>query len=127
MKDEQMKILLRFEEMGILAIGGYFFSLTGYSWWLFALFFLAPDIGMIGYLVNRKAGAFLYNIFHHKGLAAAVVICGIVLAEPILILTGSILLSHAAFDRVLGYGLKYTDSFKHTHLGWIGKTEKNQL
>jgi uncharacterized protein YbjT (DUF2867 family) len=24
-------------------------------------------------------------------------------------------------DRVLGYGLKYPDAFKHTHLGTIGK------
>jgi hypothetical protein len=31
------------------------------------------------------------------------------------------LLGHSSFDRVLGYGLKYDDDFKHTHLGWIGK------
>ena len=23
-------------------------------------------------------------------------------------------------DRMFGYGLKYDDAFKHTHLGWIG-------
>lgn len=127
MNDNQMKTLLRFEELGIFAVGGYFFSLTGFSWWIFALLFFAPDIGMIGYAVNTKTGAFLYNIFHHKGLAAAVVICGVVFGKPVVTLAGSILLSHAAFDRVFGYGLKYTDSFNHTHLGWIGKTEKNQL
>ncbi|WP_206365138.1 DUF4260 family protein [Sphingobacterium corticibacterium] len=22
-------------------------------------------------------------------------------------------------DRIFGYGLKYLDDFKHTHLGWI--------
>lgn len=127
MKGEFMKILLRLEEIGLIALGCYFFSLTGYSWWIFVLFFLAPDIGMMGYLVNVRVGAFIYNLFHHKGLAAAVVICGTSLNEPILILAGSILFSHAAFDRVFGYGLKYSDSFKHTHLGWIGKTEKNKL
>lgn len=127
MKDESIKILLRLEEIGLIALGFYFFSLTGYSWWIFVLLFLTPDIGMIGYLVNVKTGAFIYNLFHHRGLAAVAVICGIILNEPILILAGSVLFSHAAFDRVFGYGLKYSDSFKHTHLGWIGKTEKNKL
>ena len=28
---------------------------------------------------------------------------------------------HIAVDRLLGYGLKFTDSFAHTHLGEIGK------
>jgi hypothetical protein len=31
------------------------------------------------------------------------------------------LFGHSAFDRMLGYGMKYTDSFQHTHLGLIGK------
>lgn len=127
MKDKSMKTLLRLEEIGLIALGCYFFSLTGYSWWIFILLFLAPDIGMVGYLVNVTTGAFIYNLFHHKGLAAVVVICGLIANEPILILAGSVLFSHAAFDRVFGYGLKFSDSFKHTHLGWIGKTEKNKL
>src|SRR3954470_22529461 len=29
--------------------------------------------------------------------------------------------AHIGLDRALGYGLKYDDSFQHTHLGWIGK------
>ncbi|MDA1193538.1 MAG: DUF4260 family protein, partial [Candidatus Poribacteria bacterium] len=29
---------------------------------------------------------------------------------------GAILIGHSAFDRLLGYGLKYPDAFKHTHL-----------
>jgi hypothetical protein len=31
---------------------------------------------------------------------------------------------HVAVDRALGYGLKYPDSFAHTHLGWIGRQHK---
>lgn len=27
-------------------------------------------------------------------------------------------------DRIFGYGLKYSDDFKHTHLGMIGKKEE---
>jgi hypothetical protein len=45
---------------------------------------------------------------------------GFYFENPILILIGVILFSHAALDRVFGYGLKYADSFKNTHLGKIG-------
>ena len=31
------------------------------------------------------------------------------------------LVAHAAFDRSLGYGLKYALGFRHTHLGLIGR------
>ena len=47
----------------------------------------------------------------------------------ILQLAGVIMFSHAAFDRLLGYGLKYEKGFKFTHLGEIGKvkmTKKEQ-
>ena len=36
-------------------------------------------------------------------------------------LAGIILFGHASFDRVLGYGLKYSDSLNKAHLGKIGK------
>jgi hypothetical protein len=40
---------------------------------------------------------------------------------PLLQLAGVILLGHSSLDRVLGYGLKHSDSFQHTHLGVIGR------
>jgi hypothetical protein len=83
--------------------------------------FLAPDIGMIGYLVNPKIGAITYNIFHHKGIAVVLYVLGIYLNIPPLQFAGILLFSHSSFDRIFGYGLKYSDNFKHTHLGMIGK------
>lgn len=35
-------------------------------------------------------------------------------------LAGVILFAHASMDRIFGYGLKYADDFKHTHLQEIG-------
>ena len=32
-------------------------------------------------------------------------------------LPGIILFGHASMDRIFGYGLKFSDNFKHTHLG----------
>ncbi len=114
-----MKQLLRLEEFTMLLAGIYFYSLLGYSWWLFILLLLTPDIGMIGYVVNSKTGAVLYNFFHHKSVGLVVLGLGIILASSIVQLIGIIMFCHACMDRMLGYGLKYSDSFGHTHLGII--------
>ena len=74
---------------------------------------------MLGYLVNPRLGAYLYNIFHHKGIALLVGAAGLLTKQPVLMLAGVILFGHAAMDRTMGYGLKYTTSFKQTHLGTL--------
>ncbi len=117
-----MKNILKLEELAQLLLGIFAFSMLDYSWWMFVALFLAPDIGMLGYLVNSKIGAFTYNIFHHKGIAIACAAMGYYLGSELWIFIGILLFSHAAFDRMLGYGLKFEDSFKNTHLGKVGKS-----
>jgi len=116
-----MKTTLKVEELFMFGLGIYLFSVLPYQWWWFLVLILAPDIGMVGYLIGNKAGAFMYNMFHHKGAAIAVYLIGIYLSSPILQLIGVILFAHSAMDRILGYGLKYNKGFKFTHLGEIGK------
>ncbi len=116
-----MKSLLRLEELAMTAAGLYAIAKYGpeLSPWVWALLFFAPNLGMLGYLIDTRVGAWLYNIFHHKGIALLVAGIGFCVALPWLIASGFLLFSHASFDRILGYGLKYGDSFKHTHLGWL--------
>lgn len=102
-------------------LGVFAFSLLDFAWWWFPALFLLPDLGMAGYFLGRKAGAFVYNFFHHKGLAIFVFLAGLNFGSEGWQLAGVILFSHAAFDRMLGYGLKFEDGFKYTHLGKIGK------
>ena len=116
-----MKTLLKFEYAALLLIGIYAFAQTGWSWWWFVGLFFLPDISMLGYLINPKIGAFFYNLFHHLGVAVLVFLAGKLLALPEIEVAGIILFSHSAFDRIVGYGLKYPDSFHNTHLGKIGK------
>ncbi|TBW30042.1 DUF4260 domain-containing protein [Gramella sp. KN1008] len=116
-----MKFILKLEELAMLLLGVWAFSLLGYSWWWFAGLFFVPDIGMFGYLINNKLGAAGYNIFHHKGIAIVLGILGILFKIEALQLAAVILLAHSSFDRILGYGLKYEKGFKFTHLGEIGK------
>ena len=115
-----MKTILKLEELFMFLLGMYLFSLLDFQWWWFLILILLPDIGMVGYVLNNKAGALMYNIFHHKGLAIAIYLTGIYLSVPLLQLIGIIVFSHASMDRMIGYGLKYEKGFKYTHLGEIG-------
>jgi len=116
-----MDLVLKLED-AVKFVLAYFLSLYfGHAWWLFFAWLLAPDLSMIGYVINTRVGAWLYNLAHHQGLALVVLAVGFYLNMSSLTFTGIILFGHSALDRMLGYGLKYSDSFKHTHLGWIGK------
>jgi hypothetical protein len=92
-----------------------------FSWWAWILIFLAPDLSMIGYVVNNKVGAFTYNLFHHQLIAMIVYALGMVIDQPYLALAGLVLLGHSSLDRLLGYGLKREEGFKFTHLGTVGE------
>jgi len=116
-----MKFLINLEELAKLA-AAYLCSLyLGYSWWTYLALLLLPDLSMLGYLLGPKVGAWAYNLFHHQGLALLTGAAGFALGIPEWQLAGLVLFGHSAMDRAFGYGLKYTDSFKHTHLGWIGE------
>jgi len=118
-----MKNLLKLEEFLLLCLALFLFSKLDYSWWLYLLLFLTPDLSMVGYLANPRLGSWTYNLIHHKGLAVSLYVLGSLLSIPWLMFVGTILLGHSSFDRVFGYGLKYPDAFQNTHLGVIGKME----
>lgn len=119
--DKKMSSLIKLEELGQFLLSIFLFSKLSYSWWVFPALILLPDFSMIGYAISTLWGARLYNLFHHKFLGIALIIAGYFLSIETLSLSGIILFGHAAMDRIFGYGLKYNDDFKHTHLGWIGK------
>jgi len=116
-----MKNLLRLEEFLMFGFALFLFSRSEFSWGLFALLFFAPDLSMLGYLVNPRFGAWTYNLIHHKGLGLTLYAFGIMGSIPWLVFAGMLLFAHSSFDRILGYGLKYEDEFQNTHLGRIGR------
>ncbi|WP_395048903.1 DUF4260 domain-containing protein [Flavobacterium sp.] len=118
-----MKTTLKIEEFGMFLFGIYLFNQLDYAWWWFLVLILVPDLSMIGYAFGNKSGAFLYNLFHHKGIAILVYLCGIYFSNNLVQLAGIILFAHSSMDRMMGYGLKYETGFKFTHLGEIGKKE----
>jgi hypothetical protein len=116
-----MKNLIRLEEVAMLILSIYLFSLLPFAWWWYLALILAPDISFLGYAAGNKVGAVVYNLFHHKGVAIAVYIAGLYFHQEVLQLIGLILFGHSSMDRFFGYGLKYFSGFKDTHLGQIGK------
>ena len=123
-----MKNVLRLEELGLLILFSYaYFTYFDGTWGLYLGLFFVPDVAFALYLITKKLGAIAYNVFHHKGIMAALILTGLLLNNEMVTKVGLIFMAHSCFDRVAGYGLKYLDDFDHTHLGWIGKSKhKNQ-
>jgi hypothetical protein len=111
-----VKTLLRLEGFVLLVASLYFYHLSGASWWLFGILLLSPDVFMIGYLKDKAYGAKLYNISHTYVLAFVLIVVGIALDTRIFVSLGLIVMAHVSMDRMLGFGLKYPDSFKNTHM-----------
>ncbi|WP_332650211.1 DUF4260 domain-containing protein [Lysinibacillus sp. 54212] len=87
-----------------------------YSILLFFMLLLVPDVSMVGYVMNTKIGVLLYNIVHHLSLPTILLtICIRFNIDP-LIPISLIWIAHILMDRALGFGLKYTNNFKETHL-----------
>ena len=116
-----MKNILKIEELFMFGVSIFFFSKLGFAWWWYPLLLFAPDLSMIGYLAGARFGAVTYDFVHHKALGISVFVVGALLSNPPVQLAGLILFGHSSMDRIMGYGLKYGDSFQHTHLGKIGK------
>jgi len=116
-----MKNLIKLEEAALCALALYAFSRLSFAWWWFPALLLVPDLSMLGYLAGNKAGAWAYNLFHHRAVAVALYLAAWYFIAPVLELAGIILFAHSAMDRCLGYGLKYEKGFTFTHLGEIGK------
>lgn len=119
-----MKVLVKIEELAMFLFAGFLFWTTDFAWWLFPALLLVPDFSMIGYVINNRIGAYLYNFAHHKGIALLVYGVGFIIETPTVELAGIILFAHSSMDRFFGYGLKHIDSFQYTHLGNIGKIKQ---
>jgi len=118
-----MKKIIQIEEVAITALSIYFLTVynLGLPIWVWVLLFFTPDLSMLGYLINSRVGAYTYNLFHHRAVAILFAAVGLLIANNPVTAMGILLFAHSSFDRMLGYGLKFGDDFKHTHLGWMGK------
>ena len=113
---------LRVEALAFLLLGVFAYHLSGFSWLLFGVLFLAPDVSMAGYGLGDRWGALIYNIVHNYALPVAAGALGHFTNNATLMAIALIWATHISADRSLGYGLKLSTGFKDTHLGRIGKS-----
>jgi Domain of unknown function (DUF4260) len=116
--------LLRLEGLAVATISAALYARTGVSWWLFAALWLAPDLSMLGYLGRPCRGARIYNAFHTYVLPAVLALAALLLHANVLLAVALIWANHIGVDRLLGFGLKYSDGFRWTHLGTMKEAAK---
>ena len=116
-----MALLVVLEELALFGFSIFLFSRLELDWWWYPALVLTPDLSMLGYLFGNKLGAWTYNVFHHRALGILLLVVGGLFASTWISLAGVILFGHSCMDRVLGYGLKSSESFHVTHLGHAGK------
>ena len=113
---ETVRLLLRAEGAVALLLSLAAYSALGYSWWLFALTLLAPDLAMLGYLRDPATGALAYNLAHTYLAPFILALVGYVGGLPVLVALAAVWAAHIGLDRLLAFGLKYPTAFQNTHL-----------
>ncbi len=116
-----VKSVLRIEGVAVLLLCLYLYQIFGFSWLLFAMLFFCPVLAFFAYLINSKTGAIAYNIAHSYISPILMCFAYFISDIEVLKLVGVVWLAHIGFDRMLGYGLKYSKGFSYTHLGVVGK------
>ena len=112
-----MTQILRLEGLAVGVISVLLYARTGASWWLFAALWLGPDLSILGYFLGSCRGARVYNTVHTYTLPVTLAICGLLLRSTVVLPFALIWVNHIAVDRMMGYGLKFSNGFDWTHLG----------
>lgn len=120
-----VKWTLRAESVAIVIAALLLYSQYEFSWSLFAVLFLFPDLSLFAYLISNKVGAIAYNAAHSLIGALFIASLGFVNELPVFQISGLVWIAHIGFDRALGYGLKYQRGFGCTHLGLVGKAKQS--
>ena len=113
--------LLKIEGLVVLLSAIFFYFWLDYRWVWLVVFFLAPDISLVGYLKNPRVGALIYNVGHSYILPLIILVLFQYLGNVFLVSAALIWIAHIGMDRFFGFGLKYPTEIRDTHLGRIGK------
>ncbi|MFF2289406.1 DUF4260 family protein [Peribacillus butanolivorans] len=76
-----VKKLIHSEGLMILIAIIYIYSINEFSWWIFLLLLLTPDISMLAYLINNQIGAKVYNLFHTYTISILIILLAVSLSQ----------------------------------------------
>jgi hypothetical protein len=111
-------LLLRLEALLVLLIALICYSRLHGSWLLFLVLFLVPDVSLLGYLAegSGRFAATFYNAVHCYAVPLTVVLVAWRLHSLLGGRLAMIWVAHIALDRFIGFGLKYAQAAKPTHM-----------
>jgi hypothetical protein len=104
-----------------ILVAVFFVTIGDFQWYWLPVMFLVFDISAAGYFINPKVGAIAYNIGHSIVGPAIILALFIATSNDAFLFVALAWLFHIFVDRALGYGLKHSTGFHHTHLGTIKK------
>lgn len=113
---KQPSALLRLEGFVLFAVSVSLFFHLGGTLWIFLVLLLVPDITMVGYALNVRVGAVVYNAGHTLAWPVALGGAALFTNRPEILPFVLIWTAHIGMDRMLGYGLKYPTYFADTHI-----------
>lgn len=113
MKNNQ---LVRMENGVAFALSLYMYLQLDFPIWIFFALLFVPDCTMIGYMMNKKIGASIYNVGHSFLLPLFLAGSYLYVSNDYILMLSIIWAAHIFLDRLLGFGLKYEDSFNQTHI-----------
>ena len=109
-------VLLRSEGVALLALAAILYGRYGRSWWLFVALLPAPDLGLLGNLWSRRAGAVAHDLTHTYLPPVALGAVGVLTSSGLAVALALVWFAHIGMDRALGLGLRYPDGSGCTHL-----------
>ena len=109
-------LLLRSEGVALLVMAILLYGRYGRSWWLFVALLPAPDLGLLGNLWSRQAGAVAYDLTHTYLPPATLSVTGVVTGSGLAVALALVWFAHIGMDRALGLGFQYPDGSGRTHL-----------
>lgn len=103
----------------VVFVSMWFYHEHHFPWSTFFELVLLPDLAMLGYCFGSRVGARCYNLSHTYVFPLFCIGIVLMLENSIWTMLGLIWTAHIAIDHSLGFGLKYQDNSKKTHLGQV--------
>jgi hypothetical protein len=104
------------EGVALLALAAILYGRHGRSWWLFVALLPAPDLGLLGNLWSRRAGAVAHDLTHTYLPPVALGAVGVLTSSGLAVALALVWFAHIGMDRARGLGLQYPDGSGCTHL-----------
>ena len=111
-----LRLYLQLEALAAFSLASVVYAQQHFSWWLYGSLFFVPDLFMLGYLVNPRIGALIYNLGHTYVVPCLLIGISALSHAALVFAVALIWCAHIGFDRTMGYGLKCDSGFKVTHL-----------